>query len=434
MVFSRASSATPAALEATGKPTVLLIGQQHGDEPAGAEALLVLARELGQGLLEPLLDRINVVIVPRANPDGAAIDARLTSNGIDLNSDHLTLDTPEAQALAKLVRTYRPMVVVDAHEYPAVDPALRPWNVVPKYDAMVQYSTTPNYPEFLAKASQEWIYQPLVQALQSQKLTSEWYHSPASEPSGGLRMTMGSTAPDNGRNVHGLKNTISLLIETRGVGLDRSHIQRRVHTHVTAITSVLRSTAERAPSLEQVRTFVSKDISAQACRDFFTLQARPTTSTRDLIFLDANTGVDRILPVQWESATALQATQTRARPCGYWLAPSASNAAERLRQLGLQVLRIGEAGAMLAEAYYPAAASQAALAQNSAQAINPTRLAIDAAPGSFYVPLNQPLAYLAIAALEPDTPFSYLRHGLVPQMGDVMRVVSPPSLVFEETD
>ena len=30
-----------------------------------------------------------------------------------------------------------------------------------------------------------------------------------------------------------------LLAETRGVGLGRLHIQRRVHTHVTALASIL---------------------------------------------------------------------------------------------------------------------------------------------------------------------------------------------------
>ena len=72
LVATRAQGVDAASLEAQGHPTVLLVGQQHGDEPAGSEALLALARELAPGgLLEPLLERINVILVPRANPDGA---------------------------------------------------------------------------------------------------------------------------------------------------------------------------------------------------------------------------------------------------------------------------------------------------------------------------------------------------------------------------
>ena len=70
-----------------------------------------------QGLLEPLLDRINVVVVPRANPDGAEVGTRVTANGVDMNRDHLLLNTPEARALAQVINDYRPILVVDAHEY-----------------------------------------------------------------------------------------------------------------------------------------------------------------------------------------------------------------------------------------------------------------------------------------------------------------------------
>ena len=117
LVVTRATATDPATLADSGRPTVLLIGQQHGNEPASAEALMVVARELAQGLLAPLLQKVNVILVPRANPDGAADQQRMTANGIDMNRDHLLLKTPEARALARLVRDYRPLVVVDAHEY-----------------------------------------------------------------------------------------------------------------------------------------------------------------------------------------------------------------------------------------------------------------------------------------------------------------------------
>ena len=108
LLLSRAADLSAAALRTSGRPTVLLIGQQHGDEPAGAEALLVLARQLAQGPLAPLLDRLNVIVLPRANPDGAQAGRRATASGLDANRDHLQLRTPEAQAIAALWRDAAP--------------------------------------------------------------------------------------------------------------------------------------------------------------------------------------------------------------------------------------------------------------------------------------------------------------------------------------
>ena len=66
----------PGAIARLGQPVIWLIGQQHGNEPAGGEAMLALAAALGRGELSSLLSKITVVIVPRANVDGAARSRR----------------------------------------------------------------------------------------------------------------------------------------------------------------------------------------------------------------------------------------------------------------------------------------------------------------------------------------------------------------------
>ncbi|RQO83470.1 peptidase M14 [Acidovorax sp. FJL06] len=443
LLLTRAAGTDPASLDTSGRPTVVLIGQQHGDEPAGSEALLVISSELAQGLLEPLLDRINVVVVPRANPDGAEVGTRVTANGTDMNRDHLLLNTPEARALAQVINDYRPILVVDAHEYTVVGRYLQKFNAIQRYDALLQYTTTANYPEFLTKASQEWYHQPMAAALKAQGLASDWYYTTSTNPQD-KRISMGGTQPDTGRNVNGLKNTVSLLIETRGVGIGRMHIQRRVHSQVTAITSALRTTAERATNLEQVRSFVARDVSAQACRDQVVVEAAATPTQRDLDFLDPDTGADRAIRVDWNSSLTLRPTKSRARPCGYWLAAGSTAAVERLRLLGLQVMRVAEPGAMLAETYRETARETgdrqdvigtiAGGTDIVRVQVSTVRSAVDAPAGSFYIPLNQPRANLAVAALEPDTQNSYFANRMIDDLGQLARVMAIPALVFEETE
>ena len=441
LVLTRGAGTDPAALQATGRPTVLLIGQQHGDEPAGSEALLVVARELAQGLLQPELERINVVIVPRANPDGANSGQRVTANGLDMDRDHLLLNTPEAQALARLTRDYQPTVVVDAHEYTVVGRYLEKFGAVQKFDALLQYATTANLSEFLTKAAEEWYRRPLLAALKVQGLTSEWYYTTSTNLSD-RKISMGGTQPDTGRNVDGLRNAISLLVETRGVGIGRLHIQRRVHTQVTALTSVLASTAQRASQLGQLRPYLDKEVSAQACKGEAVVQAEPTPAQYDLVMLDPVSGADKPITVDWDSALALRTLKVRARPCGYWLSASSKTAVERLRLQGLQVLRVQEPSAMLGDLYRETSRSEGARQDvrgsiADAAPIVKTEVAlvrgvIDAPSGSFYLPLNQPLANLAIAALEPDTQSSYLANQLLEGLASSARVMSEPSLKAEE--
>ncbi len=441
LVLTRATGTDPAALLATGRPTVLLVGQQHGDEPAGSEALLVIARELAQGLLQPVLERINVVIVPRANPDGAASDQRVTTGGLDMNRDHLLLNTPEAQALAKLTRDYRPTVVVDAHEYTVLGRFLQKFGTVQKFDALLQYATTANLPEFLTKAAEEWYRRPLLAALQGQGLSTEWYYTASTDPAD-KKISMGGTQPDTGRNVNGLKNAVSLLIETRGVGIGRLHIQRRVHTHVTAITSVLASTAQRASELNQLRPYVDKEVSAQACKDEAIVEAAPTAAQYELVMLDPVSGADKPVMVDWDSALVLRSIKARARPCGYWLTAASTTAVDRLRLHGVQVLHVAEPGSMLADSYRET--SRAAGERQDVRGtiaggntiikaqVSLTRGVVDVPRGSYYVSLNQPLGNLVLAALEPDTQSSYFANQILQDLQSTVRVMAEPNIKLEE--
>jgi hypothetical protein len=441
LVLARTTDISPAGLAAQGKPTVLLVGQQHGNEPAGSEALLVIARELAQGSLNGLLEQINVVIVPRANPDGAERDQRATSNGIDMNRDHLLLNTPEAQALARLSRDYKPAAVVDAHEYTVAGRYLEKFGAVQKYDALLQYATTANLPEFVTKAAEEWYRLPMLADLQRAGLSNQWYYT-TSNNLADKKVAMGGVQPDTGRNVNGLKNAVSFLVETRGIGLDRQHIQRRVHTQFVAISSTLTSTARRATDLNILRNYVDKDISQMACQNQAIISAQASPSTRELILLDPISGADKVLNLEWDNALQLQTTKSRTRPCGYVLSAASSTAVSRLRMQGVKVLRVADPAVMLGERYQQtqSTSGQRQDVRGAIADANPITQVevtlspglIDVARGSYYVPLNQPLANLVIAALEPDSQSSFFANQLLPQLQSTIRVTAVPQANLEE--
>lgn len=426
VLFARQADLSPAAIRASGRPTVLLLGQQHGDEPAGAEALLVVARELAQGELAALTERLNVIVLPRANPDGAASGQRATASGIDANRDHLLLRTPETQAIAGLLRDYAPAVVADAHEYPAVGAYLAKFGGVARADVLLQYATAPQVHEFVTRAAEEWFRRPLLDRLQGAGLSSDWYHTLSVAPED-RRVAMGGPRPDIGRNAAGLRHAVSLLVETRGSDLDRAHLARRVQTQVVAMRSILDSAAARADDLVKLRRFIDTEALAQACSGEVTLEAVATPSEYVLKLIDPANGADMPVSVAWDSALQLQAVKTRSRPCGYWLAASEREAAMRLRGLGLAVQRIDEKGVVRGESYRETSRSAVADAPGAMlPQVETVPALLDVEIGSWYVPLDQPLAALAIAALEPDTPSSYVTHGLVGGVTSVSRVLARP--------
>ena len=71
------------------KIRVLVFAQQHGNEQSGKEGALLLARELLKPENRYLFDRIDLLLVPQMNPDGAEANKRRNGNDADLNRNHL---------------------------------------------------------------------------------------------------------------------------------------------------------------------------------------------------------------------------------------------------------------------------------------------------------------------------------------------------------
>jgi len=422
-----------AAASAPRRPTVVIMAAQHGDEPAGTEALIVVAQELAAGRIGGVLDRVDVILLPRANPDGAAAFKRAAADGTDLNRDHLLLQTPEARAIAELLATFAPLVVLDLHEYPVGGAFTTKFGGVQRFDALLQYATTANLAPFVTKAAEEWFRQPLLADLRSAGLSVDWYATVSADPAD-RTLTMGSVAPQVGRNASGLRNAVSLLVETRGGGLGRVDLKRRVQSQVVAVNSVLASAAKHADDLSKLRQFVERETIAFACQGQVIVEAAPTPSEYTYAMIDTSSGEIRRLTVAWESALQLRTLKSRSRPCGYWLAPSEGEAVRRLRLLGVEVRQLDELAELRAEAYREVGREPVAGGAD-ANGGGATRLKVqlqpallDVAAGGYYVSLEQPLAHLVVAALEPEAPASFAANGVIADLAREARILVRPAI------
>lgn len=417
-------------------PTVLVIGQQHGNEPASGEAALALIHTLASRA-DGLLKRVNVLVLPRGNPDGADSFNRTTASGVDVNRDHLLLNTPEGRAIALAVKTYRPQVVLDLHEFTVAGRWVEKFNGLMKYDALIQPATVGNLDPRIAAHAQHDFVERITSAWEQQGITSFTYHTTASASPTNTTVSMGGVQPDTGRNVAGLRPAISLLIEVRGVGIGRAHFLRRVHTQVLAATTVVETAADQGAHLLRVVAQAGKNVAKQSCKGELTIEANHTAARQVLTFLDPVTGADKPTEVAWQAAEPLHIVRSRARPCGYVLAAHQTQAIERLRQLGVQMYSVRKLAQWNTEHFVVTAEDDgkrqdARGSIEDGQAIRKLEVRLEphtekVVPGMVYVPMHQPLAGLISAAMEPDSQNSFVANRLLQlEAGGLRRVVKNP--------
>ena len=200
---------------------------------------------------------------------------------------------------------------------------------------MLQSAMTGNLSPEIAQAGLDVFLPAIRRAVQAEGLRDDWYNTTSADPQSPV--AMGGVQPDTWRNIGGLRNAVSILHETRGIGLGKAHLARRVQSHVVAAQALIEQMAAQGPALVALGRRVDRDVAAQACKGQITVAAGQTPEKRTLTFYDAKTGAELKPTVDWGSALTLRVQRERARPCGYWLAPSEKAAVEALRALGVQV-------------------------------------------------------------------------------------------------
>ena len=126
-----AAAATPEAVRRTGKLRVYIQGNIHGGEVEGKESAQMLLREIAEGKHADWLKSMVLLVAPIYNADGnerislssrgrqhgpmGGQGERPNAQGLDLNRDHMKLDSPEARAFVQLMNDYDPHVAIDLH-------------------------------------------------------------------------------------------------------------------------------------------------------------------------------------------------------------------------------------------------------------------------------------------------------------------------------
>ncbi|GKX56805.1 hypothetical protein SOASR030_29170 [Leminorella grimontii] len=424
LVFSAERAASAQTLMKNGKPTVLIVALQHGNEPAAGEAALAYAKSLAENKEGDVLSRINVLIVPRANPDGAEHFTRDLANGVNLNRDHLLLASPESRAINQLMTQYQPDVVLDAHEFSVAGRWVKKFDAVQGYDALVQYATTTNLPASLSEAMKSTYNETIFAAFKENSLNAFVYYTTNQINLEDKTLSMGGVGADAMRNVAGLRNSVSFLLETRGVGIGKAHFERRVWTQFVAMRAMVNAAAKQPEQLLALGRAVRNEVIEASGKGELTVKGKAAKGTQEVTLLDAKTGEPKTFDADWRSSLTIEPVLTRPRPYGYLLPVSQKAAAKKLRELGIEVYVVKSEQRAPVERYdiVERKANRKTdvtgkIGKTGNEMVQVTaklsgEVLTDIA-GYYYVPMNQPLANLAVAALEPETQSSFVANGII---------------------
>ena len=421
LVFTNSGQFSPAALQRLERPIVFLVGQLHGNEPAGGEAMLALARALAEGELKPLLDRVTVVILPRANPDGAHYFWRGTASCIDINRDHVKVDLPETAAIRRVTRELPPDIFIDAHEFSVATRWVEKFNALQSYDFTMAYATHPNVDPRLTEMAERVFSRSIARDVAAAGYSHFWYYTTGYDVKD-KRVAGGGTAPDIGRNYAGLQHALSFLVESRGVGIGRDSFARRVHTLYLVLASVLRSAADNAQEVRRVTRAAREETSRRgrdaAASDRIAVTLKMPSRQQTLAMIDPVTGEPKNVEVEWIDPREAEPGLTRVRPYAYLVLPSHSEVARRLALSGIQVRRLKAPAELEIESYEVTERRQGAVfVEGHIRSTVTTEVQVRKKlfpAGTYVFSMAQPGANILIAALEPESISSFVALGIVP--------------------
>ena len=205
----------PAPAESPPRPRVMIVGSQHGAaEPAGGEALLAIARELLEGDRRALLEDLDFLLLPNANPDGRDLGRRSNANRINLNIDFVKLTQPENRVLREALYHYQPHALLDSHESAVLKrQTLAKEGYLTDFNAQFEHSNNPAVPAALRRYARE-DFLPAINARVSEGgLPAHRYIGEITRI--GQPITHGGLTLRNFRNTTGMSGALAVLVETK---------------------------------------------------------------------------------------------------------------------------------------------------------------------------------------------------------------------------
>lgn len=433
VVASKDEAFTPEAAAKAGKPVVLVLNAIHPGEPDGKDACLILLRDMALGNRPDLLDTMTLLVVPIYNVDGhervskhnrpnqngpaEGMGFRTTTQGLDLNRDFLKADAPETRALLSLVSAWGPDLFVDDHVTDGSDA---------QATVTVSYGSEPATPEPL-RAWIETVMRPALAEVEEQG----WKTSPyidwvdPLDPAKGI--DLGPTEPRYGTGYMPLRGIPTVLVEMHAL----KPYGERVRANAAFLSALLSRVGAAPGPLKEARAAALEAARSAPVGSAFVLAGITDTSRPERIDFPGYAWSEVVSPVTgrrrlvWDPSTPVsipipvyrraKPTVTAPRPAAYLVPAGWPRVEEALSAHGVRYTKLAAARTLAVGTYR---ASEARFETSSWQGRVRVSAKIARATetrtvpaGSLYVPLDDPLAPVAMHLLEPEGPDSLFAWG-----------------------
>ncbi|CAI6341410.1 unnamed protein product [Periconia digitata] len=405
----------------SGKLRVWLQGSVHGNEPAGDEALMALlgALDADEKWAASFLEAMDIIVLPRYNPDGNDYFQRTLATNFDPNRDHTKLMRQQTREIKQFFNDFSPHIAVDLHEYGAASRFAG--NYSNAADGMYSAAKNLNIHPKIRELS-ETLFAPAINASMASKgLRGEPYMT-ASSSSNPVKLDEAGTDAKIGRNSMGLSQCVTFLTETRGIGIANQSFKRRTLAGLQMVLGVLETARDHKEDVYNTMESAIEEF-AKSSEDIV-ITDYTEYSDRTWTMVDRRSGEVVQIPVQFASTTPATANLTRTRPEGYVIPRAWSDVAERLRIAGLEIETLADSfidevevynitSSSLGRSYYEGHVLNRVTTETLTQTI-------ELPAGSFFVPTAQKNAGHAFVTLEPENIDSYVSFGIVPmEVGDL---------------
>jgi hypothetical protein len=271
---------------------------------------------------------------------------------------------------------------------------------------MFLYSGNLNVPEKLRAYTRTPFVSNAEKALDALNLHHHAYIT-TQKVGGQVHFNQGSIHARSSATNYALTNTVSTLLEIRGVGLGRTSFKRRIQASFSIAISYLRTAVIERDQLQTVISSAIQDTSTVV------VISKPAIKKEVIKAIDVATEKDIDLEVTLHNALESSPVLLRRRPYAYILKSTESAAVERLSILGLKIDTLksekeitvelctasGNDPDLNAEVQEEEYEGEAQISKNSLLKVSKRKFA----PGTFIIYLQQKRANLAVEILEPES-------------------------------